>query len=335
MTLNVMLTSRTAVFLSGDFRLTYGRPLPPVDDLDVQKLIPVIKRNWSALVAFTGVGRTAAGLDIGDWIERQTAEIATEAPFHELPNRLKSADSWLATIPGPDRDRQLAISIVGFVNKRPFAMVISNFTDLKDRTFPVSPRLTVSEERPNEVRSFVPGGTLTGLNSELTRLKGLLRDRTAARTLAEEIAATNLLASGLSSTISKECVTGFLLASGRGEITPHAIPEGEEYLPGFVKRQAAKGGIAGFIPKRDESGAVLPLRWVGMSSTVVNERGKPWAVAPLHVFRNCDGFVPGKADPNIHTFWKVATSSNEPPAQIELRTKPRRSREGRVGTEWE
>jgi hypothetical protein len=53
MSLNLMLTSKAAVYLSGDFRLVSledQAPLP--DSYDTQKLIPVIRSGWSALVAY-------------------------------------------------------------------------------------------------------------------------------------------------------------------------------------------------------------------------------------------------------------------------------------------
>lgn len=322
MTLNLMLTSRSAVFLSGDFRLTYPAPRPPIDDLNAQKLIPAIRWHWSALIAFTGVATTSEGLDVGDWIESQVAEIPSEAPFDELPNRLRSASSWLSRI-GRGEDR-LAMSIVGFVNRRPFAMVISNFTDLFGRLFPrpLPSQLAISEERPKEPRAFVPGGTPVGLASELERLKSLLGSGTPPRAISNAMAEANRAASDLSQTISKECVTGFLLASGAGEITPHAIPEGRAYVPSFVQRQLVRSGVAGFTPKYDENGVALPPRWVGMTAKVENQRGKPWAVGWLHAMRNVAAPIGGKPDPGVQAFWKVATSSNEPPVTFTIKSLP-------------
>ena len=52
MTLNLMLTSKAAVYLSADFRLvSLDNQTPLPDSYDTQKLIPVIRRGWSALVA--------------------------------------------------------------------------------------------------------------------------------------------------------------------------------------------------------------------------------------------------------------------------------------------
>jgi len=53
MTLNLMLTSKEAVYLSGDFRLTSIKDQAALpDSYDTQKLIPVIRHDWSALIAY-------------------------------------------------------------------------------------------------------------------------------------------------------------------------------------------------------------------------------------------------------------------------------------------
>ena len=54
MTLNLLLTSSSAAYLSGNFRLTYLNN-EHRDELDTQKLIPVIRYNWGTLIAYSGV----------------------------------------------------------------------------------------------------------------------------------------------------------------------------------------------------------------------------------------------------------------------------------------
>ena len=70
MTLNLMLTSKDAVYLSGDFRLTSIRDLAPIpDSYDTQKLIPVIRHAWTALIAYMGVASAPPLIDnMGQWI---------------------------------------------------------------------------------------------------------------------------------------------------------------------------------------------------------------------------------------------------------------------------
>ncbi len=149
MTLNLMLTSRSSVYLSGDFRLTRGGKTE--DDLDVQKLVPTFKFGWSALVSFTGIAKTDRGQDVGDWVSARLNAIPVEAKFAELPKSLLAADHWLTKLSGY---RKLAFSIVGFVRRRPVAMVISNFLDMDGHEFPVLSKLRLFEIRPK-----VPGSS--------------------------------------------------------------------------------------------------------------------------------------------------------------------------------
>jgi hypothetical protein len=73
MTLNICLTTRNAVYLSGDFRLTYtqGQKRWFEDNFDSQKLIPIVKYGWCGLVAFCGVAKLPNGRQVGDWIAEQ------------------------------------------------------------------------------------------------------------------------------------------------------------------------------------------------------------------------------------------------------------------------
>src|SRR5262245_37871136 len=103
MTLNLMLSSRSGVFLSGDFRLSFldkgGRPTGRFsDDTQTQKLIPVIKFGWNALVAFTGVASRSHIPDVGEWIATELQAIPMKAGFDELPIRLLAADEWLKDV---------------------------------------------------------------------------------------------------------------------------------------------------------------------------------------------------------------------------------------------
>ncbi len=62
-TLNLLMTSRQAVYLSGDFCLFYPNENKSITDVTVQKLIPVGRYDWNALVSFCGIAKTTAGLD--------------------------------------------------------------------------------------------------------------------------------------------------------------------------------------------------------------------------------------------------------------------------------
>src|SRR5260370_27909031 len=100
MTLNLILTSQEAVYLSGDFRLTSlqgNTVVKSEDDFSVQKIVPVINRKWSALVAWTGIAHTPSGEGIGDWLARAVQTMDLHASFDALPLRLLAPnDSLLA-----------------------------------------------------------------------------------------------------------------------------------------------------------------------------------------------------------------------------------------------
>src|SRR5262249_15734972 len=130
MTLNLMLTSKDAVYLSGDFRITSIKDQAALpDSYDTQKVIPVIRRSWAALIACMGVA-SARGVvsDVGQWIGEQMDSISLDGSFSELSRRLLRFNLFLGKIRG---DRRIAFSVVGFWNERPFMMLISNFVDSK------------------------------------------------------------------------------------------------------------------------------------------------------------------------------------------------------------
>src|SRR5262245_10496834 len=129
MTLNLILTSKDAVYLSGDFRLISTKDQAALpDNYDTQKLIPVIRDSWSALIAYMGVASAPPLMsDMGQWIADQMDSIPLDGSFSEISKHLLKLNGWLGRIRG---DRRIAISAVGFSNEKPFLMLMSNFVDL-------------------------------------------------------------------------------------------------------------------------------------------------------------------------------------------------------------
>jgi hypothetical protein len=111
MTLNLMLTSKEAVYLSADFRLTsvqHGTALP--DNYDTQKLIPMIRHDWAALIAYMGVASAPPLINnMGQWIVDQVDSAPINGSFLELSNRLQALNTSLGQIRG---DRRIAFSVV-------------------------------------------------------------------------------------------------------------------------------------------------------------------------------------------------------------------------------
>jgi hypothetical protein len=308
MSLNLMLTDRSAVYLSGDFRLTYNLGGNWRDDLQVQKLVPVLKFRWGALVSFAGVAQTAEGIDVGDWISEQTHCIEMNAPFEQLPKTLLSADDWLSRMVG---DRRLIFSIVGFIGRRPTRVIISNFVDAAGNRYePAHHKLKVFSSKPKKPQVHVAGDEAAVLPNEAEHLRGILAANRKPSEIHEALAEAIAAASGRSSTISRECVTGHLLPTGAAEIMPHGISDKAEYLPGFVKRNLTASGISGFKCKLDENGKPLPPRWVGMTAKIQGGP-KDAVVGVLHSIRNVEGPMSSGIPGAAKVFWKVA-GDNEP-----------------------
>jgi hypothetical protein len=310
MTLNLMLTSRSAVYLTGDFRLTYNPGGRTQDDLNVQKLVPIFRFGWTALVSFTGVAKTDRGLDVGDWISAKLSEIPKDAKFRELPKTLLTADRWLHKISGY---RNVAFSIVGFMQRRPVAMVISNFLDMDGSAYATLPKLRLFEIRPKIPEVRVMGDARDINSGQLSALKQLMVQNKTPRQIHLALGEVNETAAKArpQSTISVQCVTGHLLPTGAGEITPHGIDDRVEYMPNFVMRDFQANGVRGFKMKVDEDGQPLPPRWVGMTMKVRQN-----AIVNIHAIRNVKEAVGGGPKDSQRTaFWKIA-KANEGPVKI-------------------
>jgi hypothetical protein len=146
MTLNLMLTSKDAVYLSGDFRITSLKDQAALpDSYDTQKLIPVIRRGWAALITYMGVASAPPLIsDMGQWIVEQMDSIPIDGSFSELSRRLLRFNLWLGRICG---DRRIAFSVVGFWNQRPFMMLSSNFLDSAGHIVDAGPQLRAYLEK--------------------------------------------------------------------------------------------------------------------------------------------------------------------------------------------
>jgi hypothetical protein len=273
MTLNLILTSKDAVYLSGDFRLTSiteQAALP--DSYDTQKLIPVIRHGWAALIAYMGVASAPPLIgDMGQWIVEQMDSIPIDGSFSEISRRLLKLNVWLDRIRG---DRRIAISVVGFRDQRPSMMLISNFLDLQGRITEAGPQLKAYLRRSNqpEVHSV---GTVRPDVFQRVRLERMLQASSSRRLvphlIREAVAGINAdVARRSGGSISEECVTGFLLRSGAAAIGAHGIPEKAGCFPNWVRRDLEKGGVIGFEPAAHQEEKAVPVQWRGTTTTILN-----------------------------------------------------------------
>jgi len=305
-----MLTSRNAVYLSGDFRITRYDTDGTTDDHNTQKLIPVIRYGWGALIAYTGVASAPPVItDTGNWILAQMDEITARGSFSEIQKRLLNANKWLSKLRG---SHPLAFSVVGFVERQPFMMLISNFSDLDGNIFRPSRDLKVFQRKPKLAEVRVAGDVNAVLKEERHLLELLLQRNTDRQIIRTTLADINAKASKRTTSISQECVTGYLLPSGALELGPHGISDQESYLPSFVIRDLVKNGIIGFEHKYDEHGKPLPPRWIGMTARIQGNPNNDATVILLHVIRNVgEPIGDGIKRKEQTTLWKIA-GPNEP-----------------------
>src|ERR1051325_8710842 len=280
MTLNVLFTSRHIAYASGDFRLTYGGGRF-ADDLNTQKIIPVCKFDWCALVTFCGLAKTSAGVDVGDWIVDQAKLGVARDSLADFVGRLRSGERWISKLRGP---KGITISIVGFLGRKPFLVCLSNFQHIDGTYFKqIEPNLQKFDLRPKlpEVRVFGDRGAVTELERiELTgRLSKLPED-------LEVVADVNRVASSRSKLISEPCVVGAIMPTGEGWICPFGIDPESEYMPNFVLRGSSQP--LPLKPKVDANGNPLKMGWVQSACKTHPLNGMP-VCAVTHEIRNADG----------------------------------------------
>jgi hypothetical protein len=311
MTLNILVASRNVAYLSGDFRLTY-RNKKRLDELDTQKLIPVIRYDWGVLIAYSGIAKAPPFInDMGNWILTQTNSIPMKGTLDDLVECLLKANEWISKIGG---DNRLIFSVVGFTARRPIMMVISNFIDLDGNISVPRSQLNVFQGRPKQPEIRIMGDNNAVLTEEKINLRKLLQENKDYQTIRNRIAQINENAAERSVTqsVSKECVTGYILPTGAAEIGPHGIDDKQTYIPGFVLSELLKQGVIGFKTKYDEKGNPLNIRWVGMTARFKDSKEKKSAVAIIHAFRNVgEPIHDGLQRRGTFSAWKVA-GPNEP-----------------------
>jgi hypothetical protein len=252
MTLSLLYSSRQAAYLTGDFRFTYSDGHPE-DDLSAQKLVPVIKYDWSALVSFCGIAKTSQGLDVGNWIAEQSRPDLMREPFADFIGRLNGAGKWLAPVRGCN---PLTISMAGFRRKRPFVLCLSNHQDLEGHTFDSGSQLRTFELQPQKPYVRVFGDTRAVSPDERFHLLWGLGKSTHVKTL-DLLARVNKAAAERSAAISGSCLVGQLVPTGHGVIVPYGIDPEAEYMPGFVRRLLAAQGLDRLHPATDGQGVPL------------------------------------------------------------------------------
>jgi len=275
-TLNIMAASKTAMFLSADFRLTHGRPRRQwySDEPTTIKLNPWCNARGHALVSFSGFASLDRRTTWG-WLEKRIEELHIHSSIEDLLAKLAQPDELLQEI--ALEDRRLTFCVVGYDETKPTAAIVSNFQSLHHEDLPTAaPTFTVTRVNPANPFVFVGGDRKALLRHEKRQLLRTL-DRATDPFLglvAGELASFNANAASRSPRISAFCLSGYVTSDGRGAITPFGVPEDVEFLPTFVRRKA-------IVPqaKKAPDGTPLPRRLVSMILQRQPQNGHMFAVS--------------------------------------------------------
>ena len=310
MTLNIACLSRHAVYLTGDFRLTPTRP--GVDETTTQKIVPVIKTGWCALVAYSGVAQLPSGLDVGRWIAEQSRPEQMREPLADLLQRLHKAEQWLPRL--NTAHRWLTICVVGFDGRHPFSYVFSNHLDGDGKSTPPTSTLLQVKDKPRKptVRAFGSGARWMTAE-ERGAVRDLLVDNHEADATLHALGIVNARVAERTPTVSSACMVGYIDAAGNGRLTSCGVDESREYIPDFVSRDLAAKGVTSLVAKVDPLGKPLPRMWRGMTFKRQGTPGTDAVAVSLQVFRNVEAETVGAIPNGTALFSQVATDS-EPTA---------------------
>jgi hypothetical protein len=200
---------------------------------------------------------------MGEWIVEQMDSIPVDASFSEIWRRLLKLNIWLGRIRG---DRRIALSVVGFWNKSPSMMLISNFLDIHGRVTEAGPQLRAYRRRCNQPAVHAIGTVRPDIFQRV-RLERLLQASSSSRMvphlIRQAVAGINAdVARRSEGSISEECVTGYLLRSGVAAIGAHGIPENTRCFPNWVRRDLEKAGVIGF--------EAATVQWRATTTSILN-----------------------------------------------------------------
>lgn len=307
MTLNIVLGSPRGVYLSADFRISDQwpggviRPRLP-DDLDVQKLVPIVRRRWAGLVAYTGNWAfPPATPDVGAWIGERVDAVPNDGAPHDLVQRLlREANALLAN--AQSNIFEIAFSFVGFERRHAFAHLMSNFLEHRYRRIAPERMLRPSLTRPKEPVVHSPGDLISG--PERASLLEVLSGKPPGSTKIHNLLAqTNAVVASRLDTVSAPCVTGYVGVTGDVSIRPHDIPPGR-YFPRFVQKDFENIGMTGFEPRLDPQAQPLPPRWIEQAARFDSTQGR---AVTAHIMRGVGPPIGGGAvRPGMQGVWKVA-----------------------------
>jgi Flp pilus assembly protein TadD len=230
MTLNLTVTTPRCIYQSADYRLldwTTGK----LSDFETQKIVLVNRFHWTASVCFAGVGRTHK-VNVGEWLAEHIAAIRHDDPFERLLNELLTADEWLSDVSAPNNRH--TFSVGAFVGIEPVFALVSNFETLSGPpAATANARLSVSELRPAEPRTFVAGQAQAVSPLQRQRLAALAAEDPDPQEMYAAMAEVNRFVAAQNDRISKACFTTHLNLTGKSGGAVHDLGN-RPFFPSFA-----------------------------------------------------------------------------------------------------
>jgi tetratricopeptide (TPR) repeat protein len=273
MTLNLTLVTPKDVYECSDFRLTYTDRPRHYTDVEAQKIIVLSTLKWSALLQFAGVAKTSKGFDTTEWLAKLVLRVQPNASIQFIVSELLAV--------GRQHIGQVKHSFVacGFEGEDPFIILVSNFQCLPDtrKFFPV-PKWTFSTSNQKHIAFATGSGAACVKAGDLRNLLTVAR-RYPPLVVQQNLAAVNKAVAKNPQTkdsVSESCFTGHLPRDGAGELIPHDVNPGGEYLPGFALRTLTRGTrTMDLKAKVDSEGRPLPRRLVQIALKRGTTTGRP------------------------------------------------------------
>jgi hypothetical protein len=273
MTLNLTLVTPKDVYQCSDFRLTYTDRPEHYTDVEAQKIIVLSTLKWSALVQFAGVAKTSTGFDTTEWLAELVLRVQPNASIQFIVSELLAVGRQ--HIGGAKH----SFVACGFEGEDPFIILVSDFQSLPDtRKFFPAPKWTFSTSNQKHISFATGSGAACVKAGDLRRLVTVARRHPPA-VVQQNLASVNKAVAEnreAKDLVSESCFTGHLRRDGAGELIPHDVNPGGEYLPGFALRTLSRGTRRMDLKaKVDSEGRPLPRRLVQIALKRGTTTGRP------------------------------------------------------------
>lgn len=216
MTLLITLASESAIYQSSDYRLSWqGKP---IETANGAKQLSVRARNWTAIIAFTGIAADGQGYITRDWLCEEGVSLdPMSVPATFVENVARRGSEKLKLVTNFSRQLTVVVAIASLGRCRLF--VVSNFEEHGKNPL----RVPLDTLRTFEVDLSSPTLMVNGAQGSLPRwekksLERMFRNNPDPKVMRDRIATANQLAAsrrGFVETISQGCWVTSVFADGR------------------------------------------------------------------------------------------------------------------------